>query len=600
MDTQYKKSPLRTPVPELTTLSFCKPTVRELKVWIQNLPKANVGEMARLLYQALIELNNFKTAADNRIQLMELLRPEVFFVNAQLEKHFLNNSVMMDERSKKVANLCQALQNHLSVGYKLVIADTLTQRSSILALALQRTMHSLFASLVRASQLYYPTPPNLWFELHQVYLLARKHNLHTVGVRDNLLDAIAEQSVEAAYNCALLLSCSRINQMRQSDIAILAHVLPSWCHLATLQNADLPSSLFVVNLHSDAPPRYKELMAEASGQALLGFDTQNLSAALIEHQQPLEKKTLQLQISVPESMSSTLLAQLCSAWGNIAKRDFQRTNSKGVLEICLGMSAVHYYLANQEPFEKTIKLQQSAIVEYKTDNRIPDIWANALDTEVIAESDPLLTDFIEYETVEKVDSADEEPSKAIEKTSAVSYPTYTLAIINHSPGGYCLAISDTVPTQLQAGEIIALRENQNKTWVTAVIRWIRQAGSSTTQIGIELIAPNAQPCGLQLLRNGSQPSQFLRALLVPEIPALSRPANVIAPRMPFQEGHKVAINQYGKELKATLTKRSIHTGSISQFEYRLAAQTQTVHSDTISPSSEPVHSEDFDSLWKSL
>ncbi len=146
------------------------------------------------------------------------MRPEVFFVTSQLEKHLLNNSIMLNERAKKVANLCQALQNHLTVGYKLVIADIFQQRSSILALALQRTMHSLFASLVRSSQLFNPTPANLWFEVHQVYLLARKHNLHTIAIRDTLLKDITEQSVEAAYSCILLLSCSRINQMRQSEL----------------------------------------------------------------------------------------------------------------------------------------------------------------------------------------------------------------------------------------------------------------------------------------------------------------------------------------------------------------------------------------------
>ena len=601
MDTQYRKSPLRTPVPELTVLSFCKPATRELKAWIQNLPKANIGETARQLYQSLIELNNFKTTADNRIQLLELLRPEVFFVTSQLEKHFLNNSVMLDERAKKVANLCQALQNHLSVGYKLSIADTFQQRSSILALALQRTMHSLFASLVRSSQLFYPTPPNLWFEVHQVYLLARKHNLHTVAIRDTLLNDISEQSVEAAYSCALLLSCSRINQMRQSDIAILANALPSWCHLAAIQNADLPSSLFVVNLHSDTPPRYKELMAETSGQALLGFDTQNLAAALIEHQQADENKKGKLGITVPDNMPSTLLAQLCSAWGNIAKRDFQRINSKGVLDICLGMSAVHYYLANQQPFEKTIKSQQSAIVEYQTDNSTPDIWANAIDADTTFESDPLQTDLIEYDPQSKTEFETEYQDALLDTdASPALYPVYKLSIVNHSPGGYCLALSNEVPAQLQAGEIIALRETKGKPWVTAVIRWIRQAASNTTQIGIELIAPNAQPCGLQLLRSSGQPSNFLRALLVPEIPALSRPASVIAPRVPFQESHKVAINQYGKELKAVLTKRSIHTGSISQFEYRLTTPTQAVDERTTSTGSDLPRTEDFDSLWKSL
>ena len=600
MNTQYQKSPLRTPEPESTYLSFCKPTTRELKVWIQSLPKANTGETARLLYQALTELNNLKTTADNRLQLLELLRPEIFFVNKQLEKHFLNNAVMMDDRPKKVANLCQALQNHLTTGYKLAIAELFEQRSSLLALALHRTIHSLFASLVRAAQLYYPTPHNVWFDLHQAYLLARKHTIHTVVIRDKLLNSVTEQSVEAAYSCALLLSCARINQMRQGDIAILANILPNWCHLATIQNADLPSSLFVVNLHSDAPPRYKELMTEVSDQVLLGFNTQNLASILVEHQQSLENKQYQPKITVPDSIPSSLLAQLCSAWGNIAKRDFHRTSSQGQLEVCLGMSAVHYYLANKMPFEKTIKSQKSMLVDYTAGSRAPDVWAGAMGSNIITEDDPLHANFIEYEAPLSADDIAQQDAQDNAENSKALYPIYTLSIVNHSLGGYCLALNDEIPPQLQAGEITALRAAPKKSWVTAVIRWIRQVGSTTTQIGVELIAPNAQPCGLQLLRSGGLPSNFLRALLVPEIAALSRPASVIAPRVPFQESHRVTINQYGHEMKATLMKRSIHTGSISQFEYHLSTPIQAVDNRTTSARDDQSPSEDFDSLWKSL
>jgi len=600
MDTHSLKLRLRVPTPEQTHLSFCKPNARDLKLWIRNLPKANIGETARLLYQALIELNQFITPADNRVQLLELLRPEVMFINSQLGKHFLNNSIMLDERAQKVANLSQALQNHLTTGYKLVIIDSIAQRSSILAIALQRTLHSMYASLVRSYQLYYPAVSNFWLELHQVYWLARKKNLHTQPIRDALLNTITEQSIEAAYSCALLLSCSRINQMRQSDIAIVAQTLPSWCQLATLQNADLPSSLFIVNLNSDAPPRYKELIAEDNNPARLGFNTQELAEALLEYQKSLDNKKIKPRIKVPDSMSSTLLAQLCSAWGDIAKRDFQRTSSKGTLQMCLGMSAVHYYLAGQEPFDKTLKLQQISLVEYQTDNRTPDIWASAIDAEVTGEEEALQTDFIEYEPASVTDeSYVEEHDETLANTEAL-YPVYPLNIVNHSPGGYCLAWHAKPPPQLQAGEIIALREAEERPWATAVIRWIRQVGTNNTQIGIELIAPNAQPCGLQLLRSSEKSSHFLRALLVPEIPALSRPASVIAPRIPFQEGHKVAINQQGKELKAMLSKRSLHTGSISQFEYRLLVPSQPVETRTTPTVKDVPKSEDFDSLWKSL
>lgn len=597
MDSHSTTRHLRVPTPTQTDLSFCQPTVRDLKSWIEILPKANTGETARLLYLALQELNNFITSADNRAQLLELLRPEVMFITAQLERHFINNAVMLDARSQKVANLCQTLQNHLTIGYKLVITDSSDKRGSVLALALQRALHSMFASLVRAYQLYYPAPPNFWLELHQVYILARQHNLHTQPIRDPLLSGVSQQSVEAAYCCVLLLSCARINQMRKNDIAVLAETLPSWSHLSVLQNTELDSSLFVVNLNSDAPPRYKKLVDEKHGAARLGFNTEELASALLEHQQKRNTKRFSSPISIPEAMSSTLIAQLHNAWGQLAKRDFQRTSSQGTVQVCLGMSAVHYYLAGEESFDKTLKLAQQTHVEYITDNSPPDIWASAIDADSDTVPNPLDTEFIEY-TVEDQssdDTASEQPAL---------YPVYSLDIVNQSPGGYCLAWHNTVPAQLQTGEIIALRDDETMPWTTAVVCWIRQTSSTITQMGIELIAPNAQHCGLQLLRGKNESSFFLRALLVPEIPALSRPASVIGPRIPFQEGHKVAINLQGKELKAILNKRIKQTGSISQFEYRLLtpehSPVQPKQPPAAQDSSELSISDDFDSLWKSL
>jgi len=111
MDKQSPHLLLRVPTPTKQGLTFCDATPRDLKRWIAGLPKANIGETARQLYQALIELNQLLTPSDNRIQLLELLRPEVYFVCQHLERHFLNQAIVLDERPRKVANLCQALQN---------------------------------------------------------------------------------------------------------------------------------------------------------------------------------------------------------------------------------------------------------------------------------------------------------------------------------------------------------------------------------------------------------------------------------------------------------------------------------------------------------
>ncbi len=108
---------LRVPTPSRETLSFCEASPRALRDWLAGLPKANLGETARQLYQALTELNQLRVSSELRLQLLELLRPDVHFVCSHLERHYLNQPIVLSERPRKVAGLCQALQNHLAAGY---------------------------------------------------------------------------------------------------------------------------------------------------------------------------------------------------------------------------------------------------------------------------------------------------------------------------------------------------------------------------------------------------------------------------------------------------------------------------------------------------
>lgn len=609
MDKPNQLLSLQTPRQDLTTLSFCKPTVRDLTTWIHELPKANIGELARLLYQALVELNRLQATTELRFQLLEIIRPEVSFITKQLEKNHLLQSVILDERGRKVANLCQALQNMLSTGYKLCISQhqmqEKTQRNNILAYAIQRAIQSLYSALARSYQLYYPVPAGLWFDLHQLYLLACKHSIQTIKLTDPLLGNLKEQTIEQAYSCALLLGCARINQMRQRDIALLASSLPSWCHLASIQDVNAPSTLFVIAPHSDTPPRYKALLNISKTEILLGLDTRALANTLEEWVHLPQDKKSTVKIPIPAGAQPTFIYQLCSAWGDIAKRDFKRTPSSGTLELCLGMTAVHYYLSGKISFDDTLVKPHTSKASYSYDNRAPDIWANAFDAQN-TDKDSLLEEIIEYTPQEQAETV-------VKQEVATVYPTYSTCIINQSPGGYCLEWNKDAPSQLQAGDIIGLSSDSCKSWVTAVIRWIRQIRNGGAQIGVELLAPNAQPCGVQLLRPGEDSSNYLRGLLVPEIPAISRSASLITPRIPFQEGSRVNINHAGVETKATLGKRSIHTASISQYEYKISAAVQPTQ---VAPSVEAPNvavstfatveakpnkpADDFDSLWKIL
>ena len=111
---------LRVPTPDQRSLTFCDATPAGLKRWLEQLPRAKLGEFARLLYQGLLELNRLILTPEARLRLLEALRPDVQRVCQLLERHVLNQAIVLDERSRKVANLCQALQNLLASGYNLI------------------------------------------------------------------------------------------------------------------------------------------------------------------------------------------------------------------------------------------------------------------------------------------------------------------------------------------------------------------------------------------------------------------------------------------------------------------------------------------------
>ena len=575
---------LRAPVPAQLRLSFCEATPRDLKRWIANLPKANIGETARLLYQGLGELNQLLTPSDNRLHLLELLRPEVYFVCQHLERHFLHQAIMLDERSRKISNLCQALQSQLAIGYKQIILRIAPKysrdRAALVSEALQRAAHALKAQLVRATQLYSAAPEQLWFELHQLFRCACELQLQHRRVRDDLASLTGELSVEQTYLAALLLGSARCNQLRQNQIARLAQVVEPWSAWLKLHPANQGEGLFAVSAEIDAGPRYRSQFRSEQQALLLGFDPQPLVNAIEAH---LLHQDATTPLPVPAGLTLDTLQHLHATWGEAAERSFQRTVGQGNLTVCVGMSALHFYLGGERTFSELLKHPGAraanfsrAVVQGEKDS-----WSQAFDAAPQITSDELLP----YEEIRYEPLIDDEG----DTDSPPHYPTYALPVINHSPGGYCLAWPKDVPAELQAGEMVGIQDSLNQGWSIAVVRWIRQVRGAGTQMGIELVAPHARPCGLQLVRSRDDHSQYLRGLLLPEISAIDLPATLLAPRLPFQEGNKVLINTQGEEHRAGLDRRVASTHSFNQFAYRSLEGAQNGGGE-----------EDFDSLWKSL
>ncbi len=596
------KLDLSIPDQTLISLSFADPSPAGFKVWVDNLPLANVGEISRQLYQAIIEFNKLAIAPILRTQLLEILRSPIEYVCKELSKHFLNQSVVLPEKQQKIANLAQAIQIHLATGYKIVLIESAAnlnnekQKKNFVHAA-----HRLFSEygqvILRSCQLYTATPKNIWLEMHRTYVFAEAMNLLKYKVKDSQNKYQTETRIDQPYKRNLLLNCSRPNQLRQNDIQIAFDLFELWSDFVEIAADKVDSSVFIVNMAQDSTPRYKSLMSNGSSHHY-GFDTSDLVERIHEYlnltdpsNQDLTDRLPSEVLSVPKNVSDILLNHLNQAFGVLTKRSFKRIANEGALNLCIGLSASHYFSSGKVPFHTQMLKSNTSGTEsdsniFLTQTIRKDAWSDAYDgggRQATTPSDAPIS-FHRPGTAEQTDA----------------YPNYEVPLVNTSPGGYCLQWKGDIPSNIQAGEILSIRENSKQPWRIAVIRWIRHIKQSGTQLGIELLAPNAKPCGVQLLHKTGDPSEYLRGLLLPEISAIGQAATLITPRLPFQSGQKVSIKFADAEGKCQLEKRVSATGSFSQFEL-------SEHANIKEPNQKPAHDtrehdndDDFDSLWPTL
>lgn len=591
MDNATSALNLRVPQQTLDSLSFADKHEKGITQWIADLPKANIGETARQLYQGLIELNQLKVTPDRRLAMLELIRPQVHYVCTALSRYYLGQSIVLEDRPRKVANLSQSLQNHLATGYKIVVAQEGSMKSrgraDDLSLAIQRAMRALSGPLLRAYQLYCPVADGIWLEIHQLYQLARQRKLIRTSISDTESMNGKGLTIEQTYLAIMLLGTARPNQMRQSSMARLYTVLENWSRMATLVEPDSANALFIINPDMDCPPRYRSLVLEEDLQGSLGMDTRQLVDSIKQYLLDGEPASSGLQ--VPEGIGLELLQHVSESWGDLAERTFNRMPGRGEMRITIGMSATHFHIAGTS-FSRFIKTEDTNPFSDAAQRARQDGWTTAFDGDQTVDWGGNLEQ-INYSSDEELD--DEE--------NAENYPVHTLRIVNHSPGGFCLTWPREVPRQLQAGELLGIQENHDQGWSLAVVRWIRQVRGGGTQMGIELIAPHCTPCAIKLLRKTAEPSHYLRSLLVPEVTAIDRPSTLLTPRMPFQVNNKIMLLLGEQEVRAQLVDRITATGSFNQFEHHvLDHDSRSPKTETDSENFSIAPEDDFDSLWKSL
>ncbi len=128
--------------------------------------------------------------------------------------------------------------------------------------------------------------------------------------------------------------------------------------------------------------------------------------------------------------------------------------------------------------------------------------------------------------------------------------TFEGALVNESPGGYCISWEGNIPSSLHTGEIIALEHKQEQCepyWVVGAIRWIKEISLDKAHIGVQFLGPCTKAARAFIAENHTE-DLGVRALLLPALTSYGRPQTLITPPLPFKEGTNVSVVIDGKHM----------------------------------------------------
>lgn len=556
------------------------PHPTKVKAWIEQLPLADTGRTARMIYSALVTMNRTLITMQHRNQILELFREPTHRITEALKKYYIGQAFPLAEKNHKAAMLARELNTEMANGYKIVLSSLLTNQTPIFTAGksltpLHRAMHYLIELLITSYQTYAPSPAATWHDIHQIYHYAEIKALAKSPLHDGNHKMPSHHNIENLYKKALLLSIAGTYHLSQAEITTVFSALDEWASYSTLDalfNADDPPEAFIINQGKDEPISFlttNRVRLDKSRilNGCLTLDT----TQLVNHLRSIAGQTSAKTASSSASqISPALLRRLISSWSMASKRNFSRFQKNTTLVIGLGLQTAHYLVKNNvRPSSSGKQGTTTPTGRAQFTSRELGVAANELSKAPDDAWD--VTNQTAYARTQQGLLNDKDIDNPLQGTSI--YATYTCKVVNESAGGACLSWEgNTTTTTLRIGEIIAVHtanEDNTSEWGIAAIRWMKNTSTSAFEFGIQMLTPAAE--AVEVRNANTENSKIFAVLFLPELKAINQPATLIAETNSFQIEDEVLVQTNDATQQVVLNEVLDDSGVFTQFRFMPAA-----------------------------
>jgi len=593
---------------------------RKVRKWLAALPQANMGEMTRQIFVRLRALNREKMSNKHRMENMETFQEPVREIFNHLKKYFINRTLPLPEKSKKIVTLNQSLLQEMSLGYKIVVYEAANKidtkiNDKTLTIAIARAIKYQSELLFRASEIYGQIPEGNWYDMHQMYPYAEMKGIHNNPIKDPEHPE-SKTTIENAYKHVLLFSLARPTAMRQSDTERVYNKLYEWSKLARLGGRTEESQInafFCARVGEDRPPSYlNQHDCDTSGKVYI-LDTTELVNAIRTQINSPEKK--QGSITVGDELSLETLNTLAISWGACPERRFSRAERQGHIAVAIGLTHVtktiregnipeanksttnNDYIApidevenfSLESIPDDLKAMADGSSGYMTHTELGNTKENAWD--MVAKGRVMTQAF---DTERKLVEASK--LKLNKEDDDLHWE-----VVNISAGGYCLRWNSENTSKAQIGELIALHEREpdgHFEWRVGTIRWMQFTRESGLAIGVQILSPKVLAAKVQRF-NRPKETPF-DCLILPYIKPLNQPMTIILPSHAFKTEDRLNIIISEDKMDIRLGERGEHTGSFTQFQFTSTEPRSRSKKPENEDENTARKKDDFDEIWSSL
>ena len=559
-------------------LSFCPTTVKGLQNWTGELNIHHLGDAARALFNAIIEISELKCQETLRFDLIQTIHPIVENILNSLEKHFFNQALISDDRNEQIIELALLLRLNFSKAYIDIARrsdDQLNNQSfSLFAFKLKKNVQtartvSVYYALQQLALLFYQQQvlystalPGQWLITHQLINIAIKNHFNSTNINQILGTKHQIININQAYAQIILLEIFNTHQIRPSEIQGLYLCSFEWAKYLQILAKDSSSSRYFVDVNSDLAPIYNNIRHSGESSQIF-ISTQDLLEYLSENQ---TKKSDKLSRNEKLYLTPALYFHIHTILTTNSERRHERYEYSARIKICFGLSVAHFYLSKAKNFNETLNLGNNYQVQNET----------AL-TNSIHQNDNL--------PIHK--KLDRETRKI-----------HQVDVLDISVSGYRIKWSTDTPKNLNTGEFILVQENSRSPWRGGVIRWIKQASDKTLELGLEILAQDIAPCAiyLQIDRNAGN---YHPALIMQTTELNEVTTSLILPGLSYLKDKQAVTLRLGtEELKVFLQKPLLITQSFMRFDFELLnEQQQPILNDFIHKQLNEVKHQD---LWETL